>query len=93
MPDLETVQVPGSFMADFTVVRALLRRGRTYKDAVKKFEPHRETQEVDAGTCNALRRIAERARQLGEPAFMFVNNRLEGNAPSTIEGVVSTLDV
>ena len=26
-----------------------------------------------------------------KPAFLFVNNRLEGNAPGTIEGVVTGL--
>jgi hypothetical protein len=39
----------------------------------------------------ALRRIAERARRLREPAFIFVGNSLEGHSPSTIEAVVSTL--
>jgi len=91
IPDIETqLQIPGSFTADFTVARALLRRGRTYEDTVKKIEPYRETHEVDRGTREALRRIAERARPLAEPAFLFANNRLEGNAPSNIEAVVSS---
>jgi hypothetical protein len=94
MPDLgNQAQIPGTFTSGFTAVRALLRRGRSYEDAVKKFEPYRETQEVDPSTRDALRRIAERARQLGKHAFLFVNNRLEGHAPSTIEAVVSTLAV
>jgi uncharacterized protein YecE (DUF72 family) len=92
MPDLGTqAEMAGAFTADFTVVRALLRRGQTYEQAVKRFEPYRETQEPDSATRDALARIAARSRRLGRPAFLFVNNRLEGNAPSTIEAVVSTL--
>jgi hypothetical protein len=38
--------------------------------------PHRCVQEAEGGT----------------PAFLFVNNRLEGYAPGTIEAVVTSLD-
>jgi uncharacterized protein YecE (DUF72 family) len=92
MPDLGAqARMPGAFTADFTVVRALLRHGRTYEQAVKSFEPYRATREPDPTTRDAIRQIAERSRRLGEPAFLFVNNRLEGNAPSTIEAVASAL--
>jgi hypothetical protein len=74
-------------------VRTLVRQGRTYKESVETFEPFRATQEDDPGTRNALGRIAERARRLGEPAFMFVGNRIERNALSTMAAVVSTLAV
>jgi uncharacterized protein YecE (DUF72 family) len=94
MPEIGTqLQKPGAFTADFAVVRALLRRGRTYEQAVKRFEPYRTTQEPDPAARDALCQIANRARQRKEPAFLFVNNRLEGNAPSTIEAVVSALGV
>jgi hypothetical protein len=39
----------------------------------------------------ALRSLAERALEVRQRAFVFVNNRLEGNAPATIEAVVSDL--
>jgi uncharacterized protein YecE (DUF72 family) len=81
----------GAFTADFSVARALLRRGRTYEQAVKTFEPYQAIQEPDPHTRQGLCRIAEHARQTGKPAFLFVNNRLEGNAPSTIEAVVDSL--
>jgi hypothetical protein len=32
--------------------------------------------------------IANRSRRREKPAFLFVNNRLEGNAPGTTEAVV-----
>ncbi len=36
--------------------------------------------------------IADKALQSKKSAFVFVNNRLEGNAPSTIEAVVEWLE-
>jgi hypothetical protein len=61
-----------AYTADFAVVRALLRKGRAYEQAVKSFEPYRLIQELTRG-------VAERARRERVPAFLFVNNRLEGN--------------
>jgi len=83
--------MPGAFSADFTVVRALLRHGRSYEQAVKLFEPYRTTQAPDPPTRDALRQIADQSRLARHNAWLCVNNRLEGNAPSTIEAVVSTL--
>ena len=42
-------------------------------------------------TRDAMRLIAEQLRQSKKPAFLFVNNRLEGNAPTTIEAVADAL--
>ncbi len=92
MPALaDQVMLPGAFTADFTAVRALLRRGRSYEDAVRRFEPYRETQEPDFPTRDALVTIADTARRQRKDVFLFVNNRLEGNAPSTIEAVADKL--
>jgi uncharacterized protein YecE (DUF72 family) len=92
MPELGTqTEIPGAFTADFTVVRALLSRGRPYEQAVRTFEPYRLVQEPDHAAKDTLGRIAERSRRLRKPAFLFVNNRLEGNAPGTIEAVVERL--
>jgi hypothetical protein len=38
-----------------------------------------------------MRQIAERSIRQRQPAFLFVNNRLQGNAPSTIEAVVERM--
>jgi hypothetical protein len=40
-----------------------------------------------------MRRIAERVWKTQQPAYTFVNNRLEGNAPGTIEAVVDSLGI
>jgi uncharacterized protein YecE (DUF72 family) len=94
MPSLDDqAQLPGAMTADFTVVRALLRRGRPYDKAVETFEPYDRIQEPNEGARDGMRMIAQRAMQERKDAFLFVNNRLEGNAPSTIEAVIEKLDV
>ena len=80
-----------AFTADFAVVRALLSKGRTYERAVEELAPYQEIQQPDLSTRGALRQIAERAQRIGQRAYVFVNNRLEGNAPATIDAVVSSL--
>ena len=75
----------------FTAVRALLSRGRTYEKAVETFEPYKLVQEPDETARDVMRQIAERSIRQRQPAFLFVNNRLEGDAPSTIEGVVERI--
>ncbi len=92
MPEIGAqAKLPGSFTGGFVAARALLRCGHTYENAVKRFEPYRETQEINPSTREALIDLAVAARKAREPAFLFVNNRLEGNAPSTIEAVASSL--
>jgi len=92
MPELaDQAELPGVFTADFTVVRALLSKGRTYEHAVKTFEPYERVQVPNQPARDGLVRIAEQARARRKPAFLFVNNRLEGHAPSTIEAVVARL--
>jgi uncharacterized protein YecE (DUF72 family) len=86
MPTLDDqVQLPGVFTSDFTVVRALLAKGRTYERAVEAFEPYRLMQEPNDGARAGLREIAQRSIARKTPAFLYVNNRLEGFAPGTIE--------
>ena len=94
MPALDDqAQLPGVFTADFTVVRALLRRGRPYDKAVETFEPYDRIQEPNESAREGMRLIAQRAMHERKNAFLFVNNRLEGNAPSTIEAVLETVEV
>ena len=82
---------PGVFTSDFVVVRALLRPGRTYEQAVARFSPYRAVVEPDPDARDALTRIADRARSSGRTAYVFVNNRLEGHAPTTIEAFAEAL--
>ncbi len=90
MPTLsEQMQQPGVFTTDFTVTRALLRAGRPYEEAVRLFSPYESIQEPNDEVRNALRSLLTRAKKQGEATYIFVNNRLEGNAPSTIEAIVT----
>jgi uncharacterized protein YecE (DUF72 family) len=92
MPVLgQQAQLSDAYTADFAVARALLSKGRSYEQAVKSFEPYQLIQETNEGARDGLREIAERSLKQKTPAFLFVNNRLEGNAPSTIEAVADAI--
>ncbi len=73
--------------ADFTVVRALLREGRPYEDAVARFQPYDKIGEENPEARDALREWIRRMREERRMSYIFVNNRLEGNAPETIRAV------
>lgn len=89
MPTIsEQAALPGSFPASFTVVRALLRQGRTYEDAVAQFQPYDKIRDENPEAREALRAVIRRMREERKAAYIFVNNRLEGNAPETIRAVV-----
>jgi hypothetical protein len=89
MPPLsEQIAIPGAFTADFTVVRALLRAGRAYETAVAQFAPYNKIQDENPEGRKALRDVIERMQRERRSAYIFVNNRFEGNAPETIRAVV-----
>jgi len=75
--------IPDSATADFLVCRALLRRGRPYADAVAMFSPYTEVKDPNR-SARIHARADGRARENKQFLFLFVNNRLEGNAPLTI---------
>lgn len=85
MPELrDQMAIPESFTADFVVSRALLRRGRSYEEAVKLFAPYTGIQDPNPAVRASLRDLIRIAHDKQQVAFLFVNNRLEGNAPATI---------
>ncbi|HWQ56406.1 MAG TPA: DUF72 domain-containing protein [Bryobacteraceae bacterium] len=89
MPELRhQIALPGSITADFTVCRALLRRGRPYEEAVAMFQPYTEVKDPNPEARESMRVLIDRSREERRMAFLFVNNRLEGNAPATIISVV-----
>jgi uncharacterized protein YecE (DUF72 family) len=88
MPELRRqIEIPGSATAGFLVCRALLRQGRPYEEAVAKFSPYSEIRDPNPEARESLRILVERAREQRAMAFLFVNNRLEGNSPLTIMAV------
>ena len=89
MPELQhQIAIPNSVTADFQVCRALLRRGRLYENAVEAFSPYTHVQDPNPEARESMRVLIGRARENKEFLFLFVNNRLEGNAPSTILSLV-----
>jgi uncharacterized protein YecE (DUF72 family) len=89
MPELgRQMAIPDSVTADFMVSRALLRRGRVYEEAVATFAPYTEVKDPNPETRESLRALIAQATEERRALFIFVNNRLEGNAPMTILSVV-----
>jgi hypothetical protein len=60
-------------------------------DELRKLAAQRLAREPDGPSREAMTRIAQRPRNERKRAFVFVNNRLEGNAPTTIEAVAAQL--
>jgi uncharacterized protein YecE (DUF72 family) len=88
MPEIaDQIAIPDSQTSELLVARALLRRGRPYEDAVRQFAPYDRVQEVNDPVRAGLRELIDIARVDGRPAFLFVNNRLEGNSPGTIVSI------
>ena len=89
MPELRhQIAIPDSATADFLVCRALLRRGRSYEEAVATFSPYTEMQDPNPEARESHARADRpRARRTAQMLFLFVNNRLEGNAPLTIMAI------
>lgn len=93
MPEIgKQMLLPGAFTTDFTITRALLRTGRSYEEAVHLFSPYERLQDPNPEVRSALRQLLVRAKRRSEPTYIFVNNRLEGNAPATIEAILEEAD-
>ncbi|MGE5570296.1 MAG: DUF72 domain-containing protein [Rhodospirillales bacterium] len=88
MPELGVqLRLPDAYTADYTVCRALLRRGRPYEEAVRLFSPYEEIKDPNPEGRQAIRDLIESSRSDRRMAYIFVNNRFEGNAPRTIEAI------
>ena len=88
MPEIaRQMAIPQSRTSDLTVARALLRQGRAYEDAVRLFSPYTQVQDANEPVRRALRELIDIALVDGRPAFIFVNNRLEGNSPGTVVAI------
>jgi uncharacterized protein YecE (DUF72 family) len=87
----EQLDLPGSLSAAFTVVRALLRPGRTYNEAVDTFAPYDRIRDPNPELRADIARIITQALKLRIPAYVLVNNRAEGSAPRTIAAIARLL--
>ena len=86
----EQMALPGSQTNPALIAaRFLLKPGRTYENAVKSFEPYEKTKEVNEEARQAgARLIQEGKKTVNRKTFIFVNNRLEGNALQTIHAML-----
>jgi len=74
------------------VARLLLRPGTKYEKAVEAFSPYDRVHDEQPGLREDAARLIRKATQIGAPAYVFVNNRAEGCAPVTIQGILASLD-
>ena len=89
---LEQIGRDDVLTAPFSVVRCLLRPGRSYQEAVEMFQPYAETREENPEARLGVANVAERCMVEGKTLFAYINNRAEGNAPKTIEGILDLLE-
>ncbi len=83
------MMVPGIETSDsMLAARFLLKPGRKYEEAVEQFSPYKAVKEVNEEAREAGRKLIAGAKQRGKKAFIYVNNRLEGNALETIGAMV-----
>ena len=74
--------------------RLLLKCGRHYKSAVESFEPYDrirdEQREVRTASAGLVRQLLENPG--GRRSYLYVNNRLEGNALATISAILAMVE-
>jgi len=71
--------------------RFLLKPGRKYDEAVKTFQPYDRVREPNLEARAAGQALVAEGKAAGSErkTFIYVNNRLEGNALETIEAMLS----
>ncbi|MGH7206478.1 MAG: DUF72 domain-containing protein [Nitrospiraceae bacterium] len=80
-----------TFTAQFVVIRLLTPLGLSHAEAVRKFSPYsllvQPLPQMRVDTLALIRQAVAEQRS----AYVLVNNRAEGNAPSTIQALVDAL--
>jgi len=99
MPSVaEQMRIPGVFTQDeFTAARLLLRPGRSFEEGVQLFSPYDSVKDVYEEVRRAAAALVRMRQQAAEqrrtqPSYLFVNNRLEGNALFTILATLQLLE-
>ena len=75
------------------LLHSCFKPGRKYEQAVKAFEPYESVKEENPEARAAGRALIAEGKAAGPKrrTFVFVNNRLEGNAISTIAAMLESL--
>jgi uncharacterized protein YecE (DUF72 family) len=87
----EQMETPGSRTNPAVLAaRFLLKPGRQYEQAVKAFEPYDSIKEVNPEAREAGKALIREGKTTtpGKRTFIYVNNRLEGNALGTIQALL-----
>ena len=90
-PVNEQLALPGARTTpDLLAARFLLKPGRNYEDAVKFFSPYDRLKEPYPEARVAAAALIKEARQSRgkTKAFIYANNRLEGNSLETIRAIL-----
>ncbi len=90
-PVLGQMALPGSRTTpDRLAARFLLRPGRAYEEAVARFSPYHRIQDpYPEGRAAGAELLRESLREDRRGAFLYVNNRFEGNALQTIVAMLA----
>lgn len=78
---------------NLVAARFLLKPGRKYAEAKENFVPYDKIQEINEEARLAGAKLLLAGTKTDKrKTFVFVNNRLEGNALGTIQGMLTALD-
>jgi uncharacterized protein YecE (DUF72 family) len=93
-PVSEQMAMPGSGTnRELVAARFLLKPGRRYEDAVKAFQPYDKTKEINEEARKAgASLVQEGGSTPNRKTYIYVNNRLEGNALETIAAMLAEAD-
>ena len=93
-PVSEQMALPGSRTnPNLIAARFLLKPGRKYEEAVKTFQPYDRVKEPNPDAREAGKAlVGEGKAASGRETFIYVNNRLEGNALETIDAMLERMD-
>ena len=67
-----------------------MKPGRKYEEAVKTFQPYNKVKEPNPKAREAGKALIAEGKKAasGRETFIYVNNRLEGNALETIDAML-----
>lgn len=92
MPSISAqIAIAKNFPLPFYPARLLLEPGMKYEQAVEAFSPYDKIQNLLPEVRQGAVELILHSLELGVPALVFVNNRCEGCAPKTIEGILEIL--
>lgn len=90
-PFEEQIAAESSFTGDFFAMRLLTPHQVAYQQAVESFFPYSALQKPQPKVRNALIKHLKHALGREFPGYVFINNRLEGASPITINEVLSSV--